>query len=188
MRDLWKARNINEELKEVSEQRLADQIRQIKIKKWLENVEQDEIAMRVRNEHQQTDHNAVDTPNSEVTADTQEEHRDQDDIPAEDDRIVSTELESLGEISPEVIALRDRILEVMLLEEKAGLPSLKSCDRGKLRVEVGNGNEAAKRIETHNIAELNSFNVCSSICHHRKNGNVEEKERKNRRTILEEED
>ena len=40
MRDLWIARNTNEELNKVSEQRLADQVRQIKIKKWLENVEQ----------------------------------------------------------------------------------------------------------------------------------------------------
>ena len=51
MRDLWIARNTNEELNKVSEQRLADQVRQIKIKKWLENVEQEEIALIVRNEH-----------------------------------------------------------------------------------------------------------------------------------------
>ena len=34
--DLWKARNIDNELTEVTEQRLADQVRQIKNKKWLE--------------------------------------------------------------------------------------------------------------------------------------------------------
>ena len=47
MLDLWKARNTNEELDKVGEQRLADQVRQIKTKKWLENVEQEEIALRV---------------------------------------------------------------------------------------------------------------------------------------------
>ena len=51
--DLWKARNINNELTEVTEQRLDDQVRQIKKKKWLETVEQEEIAIRVRHEHQE---------------------------------------------------------------------------------------------------------------------------------------
>ena len=54
MLDLWKARNTNKELDKVCEQRLADQVRQIKTKKWLETVEQEEIALRVRNEHQAT--------------------------------------------------------------------------------------------------------------------------------------
>ena len=49
--DLWKARNINSELTEVTEQRSADQVRQIKNKKWRETVEQEEIAIRVRHEH-----------------------------------------------------------------------------------------------------------------------------------------
>ena len=38
LRDLWKARKINNELTEVTEQRLADQVRQIKNKKWIETV------------------------------------------------------------------------------------------------------------------------------------------------------
>ena len=76
MRDLWIARNTNEELNKVSEQRLADQVRQIKIKKWLENVEQEEIALMVRSEHQETDRTATDASNRETTCDTPEEHRD----------------------------------------------------------------------------------------------------------------
>ena len=66
--DLWKARNINIELREVTEQRLVDQVRQIKNKKWLETVEQEEIAIRVRHEHQDietTELHATDTPDYE---------------------------------------------------------------------------------------------------------------------------
>ena len=70
MRDLWIARNTNEELNKVSEQRLADQVRQIKIKKWLENVEQEEIALILKNEHQETDRTATDASNRETTSDT----------------------------------------------------------------------------------------------------------------------
>ena len=63
--DLWKTCNINKELTEVTEQRLADQVWQIKNKKWLETVEQEEIAIRVRHENPEietTELHATDTP------------------------------------------------------------------------------------------------------------------------------
>ena len=93
MRDLWIARNTNEELNKVSEQRLADQVPQIKIQKWLENVEQEEIALIARNEHQETDHTATDASNRETAPDTLEEHRDQNNAPAQEDPIVPSDLE-----------------------------------------------------------------------------------------------
>ena len=73
--DLWIARNTNKELEKVNEQRLADLACQITINKWLETVEQEEIALRVRNEHQTIEHNTTDTPDLETTPDIQEEHR-----------------------------------------------------------------------------------------------------------------
>ena len=189
MRDLWIARNTNEELNKVSEQRLADQVRQIKIKKWLENVEQEEIALIARNEHQETDHTATDASNRETPPDTPEEHMDQNNVPAQEDPIVPSDQEPQEGTSPEIIAHRERILEVMLLKERTGLPSLKSCNRVKLRTEVEAINEAVKRIENSQYHGTELFNVRSRICHHQKNGNVEkEKRKKDRRTILEEED
>ena len=125
MRDLWIARNTNKELNKVSEQRLADQVRQIKIKKWLENVEQEEIALIVRNEHQETDRTATDASNRETTSDSPEEHRDQNNVSAQEDPNVPSDLEPQEGTSPEIIALQEWILEVMLLEERTGLPSLK---------------------------------------------------------------
>ena len=84
MLDVWKARNTNKELDKVSEQRLANQVCQIKTKKWLENVEQEEIALIVRNEHQATNFNVTDASNREKAPDmTQEEQRDQNNIPVE---------------------------------------------------------------------------------------------------------
>ena len=53
--DLWKTRKTNDEVTEVTEKRLADQVRQIKDKKWLANVKQEEIALRVNIEHQQVE-------------------------------------------------------------------------------------------------------------------------------------
>ena len=43
---LWRGCSPREDLKNVSEQRLADQVRQIKVKNWLEKLEQDEIIAR----------------------------------------------------------------------------------------------------------------------------------------------
>lgn len=39
LQNLWKTYNSNNEFTEVTEYRLADQVRQIKSKKWLETVE-----------------------------------------------------------------------------------------------------------------------------------------------------
>ena len=120
MRDLWIARNTNEELNKVSEQRLADQVCQIKIKKWPENVEQEEIPLIARNEHQEADRTATDASKRETTTDTPEEHRDENKVPAQEDPIVPSDLEPQKGASPEIIALQERILEVMHLEERTG--------------------------------------------------------------------
>ena len=170
--DLWKARNINNELTELTEQRLADQVRQIKNKKWLETVKQEEIAIRVRHEHQEiettelhatdtldyehqetenTEPLSSDTPDHATTSATREEHQRE-----EEPRVFTAE-ELLEEISPELETLCDRILEIIQLEQRIGLPSLKSCERTKLKAEVGKINETFKRIQTHNITELNSL-------------------------------
>ena len=125
--DLWKALNINNELTEATEQGLADQVRQIKKKKWLEAVEQEEITIRVRYEHQEietTELHATDTPDYEyqetetmelltrdtpdraTTSDTQGEHQHE-----EEHRVFSAE-DLQEQISPELEALCDRILEI----------------------------------------------------------------------------
>ena len=142
-------------------------------------MEQEEIALRVRNEHQETNHISTDASNRNRTLETQEDSRDQNNTPAEEDPIGLPDLEPQEDISPELNALRDRILEVMLLKERTRLPSLRSCDRAKLRAEVGNVNEATKRIETHNITELNSLMYAAAYVTTEKMGML--KKRKERR-------
>ena len=89
--DQWKAHNIHNEQIEVTEQRLADQVHQIKNKKQLETVKQEEIAIRVRTEHQEietTEVHATDTPDHAATVDIQEEHQSEDSISAEEETTV----------------------------------------------------------------------------------------------------
>ncbi|CAH3144893.1 unnamed protein product [Porites lobata] len=77
--DLWKTHNTNNELTEVTEHRLADQVRQIKHKTWLETVEQEEITLRVNNKHQSNETmepNTTDTlHHAAITPDIQEERQ-----------------------------------------------------------------------------------------------------------------
>ena len=140
MLDLSKACNINKDLTEVTKQRLADQVHQIKNKKWVETVEQEEIAIQVRHEYQEietrelhatdtsdyeheeaetTELLTTDAPDHATTTDTQEEHQH------EDEPRVFTAKESQEKISPELEALCDRILKIIQLEQRIGLTSLK---------------------------------------------------------------
>ena len=136
---------------------MADQVRQIKNKKWLKTVEQEEIAIRVRHKHQETETTELhatgtpdceyqetetteilttDAPDHATTSNTQEEHQHE-----EEPRAFTAE-ELQEEISRELEALCDRIQEVIQLEQRIGLPSLKSCKRTKLKAEIGKINEA----------------------------------------------
>ena len=182
--DLWKAYNTNTELTEVTEQRLADQVRQIKNKKWLETAEREEIYQRIRDEDQETETTEViptATPDHATASDNQGELQDEGSIPVEEEPRVFTAPDQTQEgISLEEDALRNRILHVMQLVQRVGLPSLKSCDRAKLRVELGKVNEAVKRIQTHNITELNSLLYAAAYVTTERMGML--KERRGRRT------
>ena len=102
-------------------------------------MEQEDIAIRVRHEHQEiettelhstdtpgyehqetetTELLTTDTPNHAKTCNTQEEHQRE-----EEPRVFTAE-ELQEEISPELEALCDMILEIIQLEQKIGLPSL----------------------------------------------------------------
>ena len=124
-------------------------------------MEQEEIALRVRCEHQETETTetiATETPDYAATPDTQEEHRGEESISVEEEpRVSPDEKQQQEDTSLELDAICDRILEIIKQKERVGLPSLKSCDRTKLKAEVGKVNEAVKRIQTRNITELNSL-------------------------------
>ena len=103
-------------------------------------------------EHQDTETTeplTTDTIDHATTSDTQEEHQ------REEEPRVSTAEELREEINPELEAPCDRILEIIQLEQRIGLPSLQSYEKLKLKAEVGKINEAVKRRQTHNITGLN---------------------------------
>ena len=146
-------------------------MRQIKNKKWLETVEQEEIYLRITDEDpgtKTTELIPTDTPDHAATSDIRDGPQGEDSMPAEEDT------------SLELDALSNRILQVMQLGRRVGLPSLKSRDRAKLRVELGKVNEAVKGIQTHNITELTSLLYAAAYATTERMGML--KERRGRRT------
>ena len=90
-----------------------------------------------------------------ITPYIQEGHQRVDNVTAEEEPRGPSGEEPPEEVNPEPNVLHDRVQEVMNSEQRVRLPSLRSYDRMKLRVEVGKLNEAINRIQTHNISELN---------------------------------
>ena len=50
-----------------------------------------------------------------------------------------------------------RVQELLHLDQRVGLPSLKSCDGAKLRADVVEVNRDIKGIQTHNITVLSNL-------------------------------
>jgi len=136
-------------------------------------LEQEEIYLRIRNEDpgtETTEPIPLNTPDHAASPDIQDGLQGEESMPVEEDTCISPELDSL----------RNRILQVMQLGQRVGLPSLKSCGRAKLRAELGKVNEAVKRIQTHNISELNSLLYAAAYVTTERMGML--KERRGRRT------
>ena len=71
-----------------------------------------------------------------------------------------------------------RVQELLSLDQRVGLPSLKSCDGAKLRAEVVEVNRDIKRIQTHKITVLSNLQYESCIWYNRKNGAADREEKK----------
>ena len=52
---------------------------------------------------------------------------------------------------------------------------MKACDRAKMRAEVGKINKAVKRIQTHNVTQLNSLLYAASYDTTKKMGMLKER-------------
>ena len=121
--DLWKTHNSNNELTEVTEHRLANQVRQIKHKTWLETVEQEEITLRVNNKHQSIEAmepNTTDTlHHAAITPDIQEKPPQRVySKAAEEEPGGSPAEEPQDKVNPELDVLRGRIQELMQSDKR----------------------------------------------------------------------
>ena len=128
---IWREKNPREDLQGITEQRLADQVRQIKIKKWLETVEQEEIKEKVRRE---------DTPSEPtITREEPEDNARSEDALTELNEIMRQEegntreeavtehvtSDSDDDENSMIVEVKKRMVEIMSQSERKPLPSLK---------------------------------------------------------------
>ena len=99
-------------------------------------MEQEEITLRVNNEHQLTEtieRNTTDTlHHAAITPDIQEEHQSVYSMTADEEPSGSPAEELHEKVNPELDVLRGRIQEVMQSDKRVGFPSLRSCDRAEV--------------------------------------------------------
>ena len=148
MYDIWNERNNQA----ITEQRLSDQIRNIKKKNnWLSHIEKEEIERQVResdNDNSLEEHNEQEDMRNEVP---QMSTDAQDPVVADDMNEIRVNIEELEE-------KRERLRSYMMDErERIRLPTLKSHNQHKVKEKVKEVNEIIKDIQTNNITEINSL-------------------------------
>ena len=150
--NIWRERNPREDLQGITEQRLADQVRQIKKKKWLETVEQEEIKEKVRRECTPREPTMArkepeDDTSSEDTPIQLNETMQQDEGNTTEGEEATEQVTSEGydDENPMISEVKKRMVEMSQSERKP-LPSLKKCKRSALMTELQIVNQAAAMI------------------------------------------
>ena len=159
--DLWKGyAGVRDELRDVNEQRLCDQVKNIKSKGWLTELERKKIedvvldGNDVVNEGEEIENTyEVDFIfDSEPT--TLENVMDNEEIP------VTVELDDnnvLNNLDDNILRMRERILEVLVRKPREEFITLKSCDVTKIDRNIKIVNQAIETIHTENITEDNEL-------------------------------
>ena len=160
--NIWRERNPRKDLQGITEQRLADQVRQIKKKKWLETVEQEEIKEKVKKESTPSEPTITreepeDNARSEDAPTVLNETMRQEEGNTTEEEAATEQVTSDGneDENSMIVEVKKRIEEIMLQSERKSLPSLKQCKRSALMTELKIVNQAVSMIPTSNITELN---------------------------------
>ena len=128
-------------------------MRHIKIKKRLEQADQDEISRTEQIDHQGTVMQGLPPTGHEI----QEVARTAQDSPGREARNENSVEMEQNNLEGLHTPLHRSILEAMHKEQKEGLPYLKSCDRSKLRAKAAIVNDTVKDTLTKDITEMKSL-------------------------------
>lgn len=138
---------------DLSEQRLADQVRQIKVKGWLSDLEIEEIKRKVHGPTQGGSSNDINPPDDVSTA-LQE---DNEPLERTQDYDAHWSQDSEDSLSCEDHLIVSQLVAVMQEPERKRLPALRSVQRSKLMDEVAKVNDVMRRVRTSNITETNNL-------------------------------
>ena len=157
--EIWKNNLlVRDELRDVSEQRLCDQIKQIKSKGWLTELEQRNICERVMNLkegevlNEESMGEGSDFVGDEVVSDN-----DQRVELIENNDHVQHDYTRVDELTNEELEMRARLVEALNQRPEVNLINLKTCDRTSLSSNLKRMNNVLKTIRTENISEDNSL-------------------------------
>ena len=146
MVEVWNSRGMFS----VSEQRLADQVRQIKEKGWLTTIEIEELSRKIAlgsNEEREV-----------VESETQESQFINT-VLVEEEVIEVPE----AEMTVDEREIVRRIEEIMLESDRRRLPALKGVGKRKIQIEVKKVDSVLKKIESENITSTNSLVYAGAV-------------------------
>ena len=136
MLEIWESKD----LFTVSEQRLADQVKQIKDKKWLTFVEIEELKRKIESTNEET------ISEFDDTIETHEEYVEGESIQVEE-----------SVLSEEEKLLVDRIKEIMNDAERKRIPALKGISKKKILDELKKVDTVLGKMESGNVTSTNDL-------------------------------
>ena len=140
---------------QVTEQRLVDQVNQIRKKQWLSESEFEEIR-RLIDEGEYTGEMGGNEEDQETDRSEEEEVRTDPQLDEQNAQSGKLKIVEGCELSPEEVEVIKKLEEILQEEEKR-LPSLRRIDRRKLKEVTRKVDAVLKKIETNDITTTNDL-------------------------------
>ena len=147
---------------EVTEQRLADQVRAIKVNGWLSEVEIEEIRRNIKDKQNDTNEAVITIENPDVENISPEDNSDEgmSEILNSGHQTISGQNQiNEADMSDEQVELAAAIRAKLLEENELPSQNLRAVDRKKLKEATQAVNNVIKKLDTKNISETNRLTL-----------------------------
>eukprot|EP00795_Rhopilema_esculentum_P003281 gene3280-biopygen1499 len=164
MVNIWRSRN----LAQVSEQRLLDQVRQIRLKGWITELEMEEIKRQKTIEgNRGDDESQGESVESDANNRREEIQIEYDDNVQQNNETGAAENDARNfddeEFSDEEVAIAERLFEVLHQPERTKLPALRGLNKSSVKIEVEKMNNLLGKIRSENITATNDLLYAASV-------------------------
>ena len=161
MREIW----LQKGMFEVTKQRLGDQVRQIKKKGWLTDVEIEEIKRKAHGLDNISDperDNRGDNPETSegnILGSANEREEEVDHAQEEPELVEEDEVQ----LKDEELEIAEKLHNIMQSNERERLPSIKKINKKKILVEVQKVNEVLNKIKSNDITTTNDLIYAAAV-------------------------
>ena len=162
--NIWRSKN----LAQVSEQRLLDQVRQIRMKGWITELEMEEIKRQMANESNRGENERQgESLESDANIRREEIQIECDESVQQANGAGATEntarMLNDEEFSDEELVIAERLFEVLQQPERVKLPALRGVSKSSVKIEVEKMNSLLGRIRSENITVTNDLLYATSV-------------------------